>query len=118
MGNLTKKQVAELSKPGRYGDGNGLYLVIAPTGTKNWVQRVRVDGKRTDRGLGGVGKVSLAQARKFASANQVALQQGRNPVVQGRLPSHHYETCPRRDTDVPRGGGASLHPATLQERQE
>lgn len=58
-GNLTKKQVADLSKPGRYGDGHGLYLVIAPAGAKNRVQRVRVDRRRTDRGLGSVGKVSL-----------------------------------------------------------
>ena len=83
MGNLTKQQVSDLSKPGRYGDGNGLYLNIAPTGTKNWVQRVRIDGKRTDKGLGGVGKVSLAQARKIATANLAAVQQGRNPFDKG-----------------------------------
>ena len=83
MGNLTKPQVSSLSKPGRYGDGNGLYLVIAPTGTKNWVQRIRVDGKRTDKGLGGVGKVSLAQARKTAIANLSATKYGINPWADG-----------------------------------
>ena len=83
MGNLTKQQVADLSKPGRYGDGHGLYLVIAPTGTKNWVQRIRVDGKRTDKGLGGLGKVSLGHARKIATANLAAIQQGRNPWAKG-----------------------------------
>ena len=78
MANLTKKQVSDLSKPGRYGDGNGLYLVIAPGGSKNWVQRVRMNGKRTDKGLGGVGKVSLAEARKVATANLAAIQSGHN----------------------------------------
>ena len=34
MANLTKKQVSDLSKPGRYGDGNGLYLVVSPGGSK------------------------------------------------------------------------------------
>ena len=53
MGSLTKQQVAETSNPGRYGDGNGLYLVVSPGGTKNWVQRVRIGKTRTDKGLGG-----------------------------------------------------------------
>ena len=83
MGSLTKKQVGEISKPGRYGDGNGLYLLIAPSGTKNWIQRVRLNGKRTDKGLGGVGKVSLADARKVATANLAAIQQGRDPWGKG-----------------------------------
>ena len=113
MGNLTKQQVSDLSKPGRYGDGNGLYLVIAPTGTKNWVQRIRVDGKRTDKGLGGLGKVSLGHARKIATANLAAIQQGRNPWAKG-------STLLRRSTyaehhpDVPAVGGTSPHPATVQ----
>ena len=63
-----------------------MYLVVAPTGTKNWVQRVRVDGNRTDKGLGGVGKVSLTQARKLATANLAAIQEGRNPFEKGPTP--------------------------------
>ena len=86
MTKLTKKQVSDLSKPGRYGDGNGLYLVIAPGGQKNWTQRVRIDGKRTDKGLGGVGKVSLAEARKVATVNLAAIQKGWNPWANGRAP--------------------------------
>ncbi len=79
MGKLTTKEVSTKSAPGRYGDGNGLYMVVSPAGTKNWVQRVRIDGKRTDRGLGGVGQVSLAEARKAAITNLAALKHGRNP---------------------------------------
>ena len=86
MTKLTKKQVSDLSKPGRYGDGNGLYLVVSPGGSKNWTQRVRLNGKRTDKGLGGVGKVSLADARKVATANLAAIQQGRDPWGNGRAP--------------------------------
>ena len=94
MGSLTKKQVGEISKPGRYGDGNGLYLVLAPSGTKNWVQRVRLNGKRTDKGLGGVGKVSLADARKVATANLAAIQQGRDPWAKGAPPAAAKELPP------------------------
>ena len=83
MGKLTGKQVTAIDKPGRYGDGNGLYLVVAPTGTKNWVQRVRVGGKRVDRGLGGINRVTLAEARKVATANLAAIHQGCNPFEKG-----------------------------------
>ena len=86
MGSLTKQQVAETSNPGRYGDGNGLYLVVSPGGSKNWIQRVRISGKRTDKGLGGVAKVSLGQARKIATANVAAIQQGRNPFDKSAPP--------------------------------
>ena len=79
MGQLTAKAVKELSTAGRYGDGNGLYLVVAPTGTKSWVQRVQIGGKRTDKGLGGIAKVSLSNARKVATANVAAIQKGKNP---------------------------------------
>ena len=79
MGNLTAKQVKEISKPGRYGDGGGLYFYVAPTGTRSWVQRIQIGGKRTDKGLGGYPKVALPQARKVADANRVAIRAGENP---------------------------------------
>ena len=34
MGKLTTKEVSTKSAPGRYGDGNGLYMVVSPAGTK------------------------------------------------------------------------------------
>ena len=41
--------------------------------------RLRVDGKRTDKGLGGYPTVSLTAARKVADAYRVAVEEGRNP---------------------------------------
>ena len=79
MASLTAAKVRELSKPGRYGDGGGLYMSIAKAGSKSWVMRLRVDGKRTDKGLGGYPSVSLSEARKIADANRVAVAEGRNP---------------------------------------
>ncbi len=29
MGKLTAKRVTQISEPGRYGDGSGLYLVVS-----------------------------------------------------------------------------------------
>ena len=92
MGKLTAKMVTQLSEPGRYGDGNGLYLVVSPAGSKSWIQRVQIGGKRTDRGLGGVAKVSLGQARKIATANLAAIQNGKNPFEAGHAPAPVKET--------------------------
>ena len=79
MARLTAAKVQGLTKPGRYGDGGWLYLSIAKAGSKSWVMRLRVDGKRTDKGLGGYPTVSLTAARKVADAYRVAVEEGRNP---------------------------------------
>ena len=79
MASLTAAKVRELTKPGRYGDGGGLYLSIAKGGSRSWVMRLRVDGKRTDKGLGGYPTVTLSAARKIADAYRVAVSEDRNP---------------------------------------
>ena len=76
---MTAVKVKNLRQPGRYGDGQGLYLNIAPGGSKSWVQRIAVDGKRRDLGLGGYPAVGLAQARDSAGVNRQAVQAG-NPI--------------------------------------
>lgn len=81
MARLTAVKAKSLNKPGRYGDGNGLYLNIAKGGTKSWVQRLTIDGTRRDIGLGGYPAVSLSQARESASKNKSAVANGINPIV-------------------------------------
>ena len=56
--------------PGRYGDGNGLFLLVRPT-ARYWLFRYRTRGGRMrEMGLGpageGKGQVTLAEARKGA----------------------------------------------------
>jgi integrase len=92
MGKLTAKMVGQITEAGRYGDGAGLYLLVTPVGTKSWIQRVQIGGKRTDRGLGGVAKVSLSNARKIAAANLGAIQNGKNPFEAGHVPAPVKET--------------------------
>ena len=79
MGTLTATKVKSLTKVGRHGDGAGLFLRVMATGSKQWVQRIMVDGRRLDRGLGGYPAVGLADARLLAAANKVAVVEGRNP---------------------------------------
>ena len=82
MASLTTAKLRSLTKAGRYGDGGGLYLTIAPGGSKSWVMRLSVSGKRTDKGLGGYPAVTLTEARKQADAYRVAVSEGRNPWME------------------------------------
>ena len=83
---LTAVQMKGVKEPGRYGDGGGLYLVVRRGGSKAWVQRIVVDGRRRDIGLGGWPKVTLAEARRRAAGNHDAIAGGRNPVAEKRRP--------------------------------
>ena len=81
---LSAAKVRTISATGLYADGNGLNLKVDPSGAKRWVQRVTIDGKRHNLGLGRYPSVSLAEARGLADDNQRAIRQGRNPLVEKR----------------------------------
>ena len=44
--------IRNVKSPGRYSAGQTLYLMVWPNGRKTWVQRLTIDGRRTDLGLG------------------------------------------------------------------
>ena len=70
MGKLNIGKVKSITKPGRYGDGDTLFLLVKPGGSKSWVQRLTIHGVRRDMGLGGWPLVSLAEARITAFENR------------------------------------------------
>ena len=79
MGKLSALGVKN-AKPGRHGDGDGLYLLVSATGAKSWMIRVQRDGTRRDIGLGSLASLGLADARtKAASLRKHALN-GRDPI--------------------------------------
>ena len=84
MGKLTVVGVKRLTKPGLHADGGTLYLRVGPTGARSWIQRVTVNGRRVDLGLGGWPIVSLKMARDRAFANRRAVAEGRDPLVERR----------------------------------
>jgi Arm DNA-binding domain len=73
-------RTAATSKPERYGDGAGLYLVVSPRGARKWVYRFTFGGKVTETGLGSAGVVSLAEARDKARDARKLVEAGRNPI--------------------------------------
>ena len=70
--------------PGRHADGNGLYLFVQPSGTRSWIQRLLIRGRRRELGLGSVARVPLAEAREKALANRKLAREGGDPLAEKR----------------------------------
>ena len=81
---LSDLKVRNLKTPGRYPDGATLYLVVWPSGSKSWVQRLTIGGRRADLGLGGYPAMSLAQARRKAQDNRILAKSGGDPLAEKR----------------------------------
>lgn len=64
------------AKPGRHGDGRGLYLKVGDSGSRSWIARIQLNGVRRDYGLGSAWKVTLAEARLAVLALHRQLARG------------------------------------------
>lgn len=83
----------EHAPPGRHADGNGLYLLVKPSGSRSWILRVQHNGRRRDFGLGSAitgiidvdlpvqkrSSLTLAQAREKARIARELAKAGINP---------------------------------------
>lgn len=81
LNKLSARGVTSITKPGRHGDGGGLYLVVDKSGAKRWVFLYRREGTLREMGLGGLKSVSLARARELAAEARVNLQAGIDPIT-------------------------------------
>ena len=81
---LSADFVRDVAEPGRYCDGHGLYLEVQPSGSRSWVQRVAVRGRRCEIGLGSFPLVSLDEARAQAFANRRLARAGGDPLAAKR----------------------------------
>ena len=100
----THRECVALCVPGprqrAYGLGpgaNGLRLVVSPTGTGAWVQRLWEGGRSVDRGLGPIGFVTLSQARRLAFQNKASkwLNRTSGPVAHRNPSSPTFEALAR-----------------------
>jgi integrase len=94
---LTVRKIA-YARAGRHSDGNGLYLLVKPSGSKSWVLRVQHNGHRRDFGIGTaviepIGaeipiykrkSLTLAQAREKARIGRELAKAGINPSLHWR----------------------------------
>ncbi|MDE2782928.1 MAG: tyrosine-type recombinase/integrase [Gemmatimonadota bacterium] len=86
----TVKHSGRLSRNGKpradtYSDEHGLILRVQPGGSKQWIWRGTVYGRRVDLGLGGYPYTSLAEARSKAFEHKKLARDGGDPrTARGR----------------------------------
>ncbi len=96
MGKLSVKSVAALRVPGMYGDGEGLYLRVGPNGSKSWILRTRVHGRRRELGLGGLSWIGLAKAREEARTLRAEARAGGDPDTIRKREELTFEAAAKR----------------------
>lgn len=76
---LTVKELKNL-KPGRHVDSQGLILNATTSGTKSWIFRYQIKGRRREMGLGALSELGLIEARALASILRSKVAQGIDPI--------------------------------------
>ncbi len=105
MGNLTAAAVRSAKVPGKYYDQHGLIMRVSPGGSKQWIWRGTIRGRRRDIGLGAVTYTSLAEARDMAYEYRKVARSGGDPTAW-----HHADPVPtfaeiaERVIEIHRGG--------------
>lgn len=84
MGKLTALAFRNATKPGKYQDGDGLFLLVKPSGARSWLLRAQVDGKRREFGIGPAANIGLAEARERAASIRKQFRDGIDPVAAKR----------------------------------
>ena len=82
---LTALQIKNEARPGFYSDGEGLYLQIGPTGTKSWVFKYTIRGKRRGMGMGPVDLADYGKTgRHVAKWGEITLTWGSLTLAEAR----------------------------------
>ena len=114
MAKLTVAEVKSIARRGLHGDGGTLYLRVEPSGSRSWIQRLTIHGRRRDIGLGGFPLVSLAEARVKAFENRKLARDGGDPLAARRranTPTFRQAAQRTLDANRPRWRSAK-HAAT------
>ena len=77
---LTSLALKKITHPGRYSDGNNLYLKVEKTGFRSWILRLTINGKRRDMGLGSFSFINLNDARELAHKYNKLAKSGIDPI--------------------------------------
>jgi integrase len=79
MGRLTDRAIKTVGE-GRYGDGEGLQLIVSASGRRKWVLRYQLKGVRRDMGLGAYPSIGLSDARLAAADAHKLIARGIDPL--------------------------------------
>lgn len=77
-GRFKPLDVERQTKPGKYADGGGLYLIVTGPTSKSWSYRYWKDGKERWHGLGSLKDVSLKDARLARDAARLRVKGDRS----------------------------------------
>ncbi len=110
----------------RFTDAGGLYLEIAPTGSKRWFWKYLFDGKEKRLALGGYPDVPLKAARESRDDARRLQRQGVDPAQQRQLDKlarkvsadNRFEAVSREFHGVKKGGWSDTYAARWLERLE
>jgi hypothetical protein len=80
---------------GLYPGGTGLYLRVGRGGAKSGAFRFMLDRKAREMGLGGLTKMSLADARKKTADARLLLSDGKDPLMDSVSWCRIDESCGR-----------------------
>ena len=87
----------ERLEAGMHGDGGGLYLNVEPSGSRSWILRTMVRGRRCEIGLGSLSTKSLADARVEATNLRAAARKGEDILTERRA----QRAAEKRETSIP-----------------
>ncbi len=103
--NLLSDDVVRTQRiPGRYCDGDRLYLIVQQNGYRRWAFRFSRNGREREAGLGspdGEHPVPLADARHAADRLREKLKAGRSPVLPRDARQRMRETRVGKEGDKP-----------------
>lgn len=77
---LTAAFVAQVTEPGRYPDGNNLYLQVGGATAKSWIYEFAMRGVTREMGLGSVRDFTLAEARERCRKARQLVADGIDPI--------------------------------------
>ncbi|HUD61127.1 MAG TPA: Arm DNA-binding domain-containing protein, partial [Acetobacteraceae bacterium] len=79
---LTAAIACGLREPGKYADGNGLWLMVEGPHRRRWYFRFMRDGKERAMALGDANLITLAEARELHTEARKLLAHGIDPLDQ------------------------------------
>lgn len=81
---MTLKQLRTLTEPGRYPIAPTLALIVQRSGSKSWVQSLRINGRRHNLGLGSFDALTPGQAKRIAAENRAKVLLGVDVLAEKR----------------------------------
>ena len=79
MRQVTAAEIRTLTRPGRFRVAPTLYALIDSAGRRRWVQRISINGRQADLGLGSIDLIPLRDARQRAADNRRIVYDGGDP---------------------------------------